>query len=691
MSKNETTKQGEATTQDETNGTSAKRHEATRSDTKRQKRVNRRHTPVKRNDSKKRNDILKRSDTNRTELDDWKVGLTEKQIEVALFRHQIVSAVLAEPFRERGSKKAELVARDWEIPGSEKRRLTESTINRWITLWNQGGFRALTPKAHRRDYGTSRKLPLHVVELVKSVYLEGLNRPDRLRRSASQIISRVYTELAERGEEDLAEMLTERTVQRLIAPLQPSEQAAPTEKVVRFQAATPNELWQADFSHSRLHVKRGAGYGVPRLFAWMDDYSRCVMGFYQWGEAQVQADRSLMAALLGVDAGLCPELQRYSDAIPLRGKPAKMLVDNGKVYISRRMKLALADMEIMLIRATPYHAQTKGKIERFFREVHKFEAELTRFREVAKLNKKTGEEYTETEQEPYLTLSELNSHLGAWLAKYHTSQHKYDEVEGQVRVVPLDRWTQIERVIEVPEELLRRALLEETTRRVRSDRCISLRGRRYEVPELYLRRTILVRYDPEDLDTIWYYDITSKEPLGAGYPVGGLDNLTREEYRMVQEKDAERATVAEPEKPPVELVTGYTDTLKREGEDADTLAAVVPYRADKTEYQFKSRIYDSTSLDSVTAVDMLERKFNRALDRDERELVYETLERERILPEVFERTISAAMLDRAAQMHVRVFIDRLLEAMRAARLAAAEETDKKDESKRIDKGWVFER
>jgi hypothetical protein len=102
-------------------------------------------------------------------------------------------------------------------------------------------------------------------------------------------------------------------------------------------------------------------------------------------------------------------------------------------------------------------------------------------------------------------------------------------------------------------------------------------------------------------------------------------------------------------------------------------------------------MYDSTSLDSVTAVDMLERKFGRALDRDERELVFETIEREHILPEVFERTISAAMLDRAAQMHVRVFIDRLLEAMRAARLAAAEEADKKDESKHTKKGWVFER
>jgi transposase InsO family protein len=423
----------------------------------------------------------------------------------------------------------------------------------------------------------------------------------------------------------------------------------------------------------------------------MDDYSRCVMAFYQWGEAQAQADRSLMAALLGVESGLCPELQRYSEALPLRGKPAKMLVDNGKVYISRRMKLSLADMEIMLIRATPYHAQTKGKIERFFREVHKFEAELTRFHEAKKYNKQTGEEYTETEQEPYLTMSELNSLFGAWLARYHTSQHKYDEAEGRVRVVPLDRWARIERVIEVPEELLRRALLEETTRRVRSDRCISLRGRRYEVPELYLRRTILVRYDPEDLDTIWYYDISTKEPLGAGYPVGGLDNLTREEYRKVQEKDAERATAAEPEKPPVELVTGYTDALKREGEDADTLAAIVPQRAKTEEYQFQGRMYDSTSLDSVTAVDMLERKFDRALDRDERELVFETIEREHILPEVFERTISAAMLDRAAQMHVRVFIDRLLEAMRAARLAAAEEADKKDESKHTKKGWVFER
>lgn len=93
---------------------------------------------TKRTQTKRTGD--RRSERNRTEPDDWKVGLTEKQIEVALFRHQIVSAVLAEPFRERGAKKTELVAREWDVPCSKKRRLTESTINRWITLWNRGGF-----------------------------------------------------------------------------------------------------------------------------------------------------------------------------------------------------------------------------------------------------------------------------------------------------------------------------------------------------------------------------------------------------------------------------------------------------------------------------------------------------------------------------------------------------------------------
>src|SRR5260370_34637290 len=53
--------------------------------------------------------------------------------------------------------------RDYEIPGSRRRRVAAETIRDWLYAYRRGGFDALKPRA-RRDTGHTRALPQAVAD-----------------------------------------------------------------------------------------------------------------------------------------------------------------------------------------------------------------------------------------------------------------------------------------------------------------------------------------------------------------------------------------------------------------------------------------------------------------------------------------------------------------------------------------------
>ena len=93
----------------------------------------------------------------------------------------------------------------------------------------------------------------------------------------------------------------------------PEPRKRPRSSYVRFEAAQPNETWQSDFTHWRLHD----GTDVE-ILNWLDDHSRLLLSCT--AHAPVTGRTVVDTFLTTID--------EY-------GPPASTLTDNGRVYTAR--------------------------------------------------------------------------------------------------------------------------------------------------------------------------------------------------------------------------------------------------------------------------------------------------------------------------------------------------------------------
>jgi transposase InsO family protein len=120
-------------------------------------------------------------------------------------------------------------------------------------------------------------------------------------------------------------------------------------KVVSFERAKPNQLWQTDLFTFMLKRQNRRVY----LVAFLDDHSRFVVGY------GLHASQS--TALV---------LEVFRAAISGFGTPEEVLTDNGTQYVTWRGKGAFTKecekRGVRQIVASPHRPQTLGKIERFW-------------------------------------------------------------------------------------------------------------------------------------------------------------------------------------------------------------------------------------------------------------------------------------------------------------------------------------
>jgi transposase InsO family protein len=122
-------------------------------------------------------------------------------------------------------------------------------------------------------------------------------------------------------------------------------------KVRQFERAKPNDLWQTDIMTFMLR-----GQYRVYLIGFMDDNSRFIVG---WGLFRRQTATNVQEV--------------FRAAIEKHGLPKEVLSDNGRQYYTWRGKsqftVMLTKLGIQHIRSRPYHPQTCGKIESFWRNV----------------------------------------------------------------------------------------------------------------------------------------------------------------------------------------------------------------------------------------------------------------------------------------------------------------------------------
>ena len=371
---------------------------------------------------------------------------------VALFRYGLVSQLLAlaAHSQARRERLSSLSAQDHTIPGSRRLRVAQGTLRDWLRAYQLGGFEALVPRA-RTDQGQSRRIAPHLAERLMA------------QKEACPALSIRLIIEALRNDGSLApgQALPVSTVHRLFQKnglMRPGVGAPQPTDRRRFAYRDAGQLWTSDVMHGPSVLVEGRTRRKTYLIAFLDDATRVIThaGF----------------ALAESTAAFLP---LYKRAIIRRGLPDRLYVDNGANYRSHHLALVCAKLGVALIHARPFQPQGKGKIERFFRTVR------------AQLLTRLGSEDT-------ASLEALNRRLAGWIeGEYHQSPHA--GLEGQT---PLDRWAQVAQAVRYPppDLDLDDLFLFEATRKVASDRTVSLNGVVFEVDAALVGERVTLRFDP---------------------------------------------------------------------------------------------------------------------------------------------------------------------------------------------------
>ena len=231
--------------------------------------------------------------------------------------------------------------------------------------------------------------------------------------------------------------------------------------LTRFVAKYPNELWQADIQGKMWLPHLGTAY----LILVIDDHSRFILGG-KWFSNQTQMN----------------VFRVWYHCLFVWGLPKKMLQDKGSQYKANARYTQTGEyaqstyqfyakvLGIELIFA--HKAQTKGKVERFFRFIQR---DFVR------------------ENMDVRSFEELNKRFFDWQIKYHqTFKHSGIGMNGRTPAQVYQPST-----IRRPKQELQELLTITIRRLVYRDSTISLFGKRYKVPNEFITTRIWARIKGE--------------------------------------------------------------------------------------------------------------------------------------------------------------------------------------------------
>lgn len=333
------------------------------------------------------------------------------------------------------------------------RLYSASTIETWFYRHRDGQFAALHNQP-RRDRGTHRAIDPQALEALL-----------RIRRQHPTLTLRALVE--------------ELVRQGLLHP-------------GSFSFSTLHRrLREAGLDRRSLKAGSGLAHGPTKAFAmplanllWMSDCMHGPVIKLPDGKSQ----RTFLFALLDDCSRLCVHAQFYPrerleylldclrQAVLARGLPEKLYTDNGAAFRSEHLRVVCANLGIRLLHTKPYHAWSKGKIERYFLRTQ------TQFLPTLLF-------------QPVHTIDELNRRYWTWIeATYHQAPH--DGLDGGR--TPAECFAQLGSAIRTlaPGVDVERLFLMRLTRRVRKNSTISLGASVWEVATHLRGQFITVHFDP---------------------------------------------------------------------------------------------------------------------------------------------------------------------------------------------------
>ena len=385
-----------------------------------------------------------------------------KAVRVAQFRFALAAPVIQGLYPD--SSRAEYYRRVTEnpltLPDGSVVQYKPKTIEKWVSLYNRGGFDALMPK-ERSDKGTTRVLSDTAIERIYQLKM------DFPRLNATQ----VHAKLVEEGL--IQASVSVCAVQRFVKKndLKGARNLNIRDRKA-FEEDAFGRMWQADtcyFPHITEERKSRRVYAVCII----DDHSRLIVGaelFYNDNAAGFQ--------------------KVLKDAVSAYGLPSKILVDNGAPYANEQLSLICGSLGIALIHTRPRDGASKGKCERFWRSCKE--------RLIYGLDMNTIH-----------SLDQFNDIFHDYIRQYNLMFHsgirctpfeRYQETAGQAKAVQSQEW-------------LDECFLNRVYRKVRRDSTVSIDSISYDVPMQFIGMKVEIRFVPSDMSSAFILYEKSHFPI----------------------------------------------------------------------------------------------------------------------------------------------------------------------------------
>lgn len=399
----------------------------------------------------------------------------------ALFRLSVLGPLVSRERLDRGELQhiiRQLAQREYTIPGSQRRRVGEKTIEAWFYAYRRCGLEGLTPKV-RYDRGQSKLEP----EIQAAILAAKRENPRRSIRQIGKLLQSAGC--VARGS------LSRSAIHRLLQQhglSHVSGSASQPEEKRSFVAEFAGAIWYGDVMHGP-RVPVNGQLRKTYLVSIVDDASRLIAhNAFCLGETALDIEGVLKQALLK------------------RGVAIKLVVDNGAAYRAATLQSICARLGIHLIYCRPYAPEGKGKLERWHRTVR-------------------DQFLSELDERHIGDLADLNARVWAWTEQlYHKTPH-----EGLAGLTPLARYQQDLpkiRSLGAKAAQLDALFFHRIKRFVRKDGTVSYQGTRFEVPYQLSGKTVQLVVDPHAATVIGVED-EQGQFLGPATVLDALANTHR--------------------------------------------------------------------------------------------------------------------------------------------------------------------
>lgn len=330
-------------------------------------------------------------------------------------------------------------------PDGRELRLSAATLRTWLARYRECGIDGLRNKP-RKD---------RAVTSVSPAIADALT--DLRRKHPELTVKRLLVKLRQDNLWD-GRTPSRSAIYRFTAANALSRSAVPSQQPVRsFEYPYFGDLWSADFLHGPKVRCGGNTARKAYLHAIIDDATRYIVTarFHLAEDTRSLLDDLMLA------------IRRF-------GIPKRFYTDNGAAFRSNHLRLVAAKLGIALPHTPAYKPRGRGKIERFFRNVR--ESFLA------------GRDKT--------SIDRLNTDLAQWINTYHHTPHHALSMTTPLDRKLSDKGAPLTHI--APTQNINDIFRMEQLRRIGSDGCIRMFGKRFEVPDAIVGGNVVVHYVPWD-------------------------------------------------------------------------------------------------------------------------------------------------------------------------------------------------